>query len=43
MDDFRNEVSERINALGNNPVLPQSAAEFMRASTAPKYCYNFAW
>ncbi|MFT6955617.1 MAG: cephalosporin hydroxylase [Halieaceae bacterium] len=43
MDDFQNEVSERINALGNNPVLSQSAAEFMRASTEPKYCYNFTW
>jgi cephalosporin hydroxylase len=43
MTDFRNEVAERINAIPNDKALCEAAAVFMRASTGPKYSYNFTW
>ncbi|WP_028536951.1 cephalosporin hydroxylase family protein [Paludibacterium yongneupense] len=43
MTDFTNEVNERIAALSVNTELQEISAAFLRASTAPKYCYNFAW
>jgi cephalosporin hydroxylase len=43
MTDFANEVQQRIAALATNTELQTISAAFLRASTAPKYCYNFAW
>lgn len=43
MSDFQKEVAERISAISANKELCESAAAFMRASTTPKYSYNFSW
>jgi cephalosporin hydroxylase len=43
MTEFNLEVKERIAANAKDVDLVKSAQEFMRASTAPKYCYNFSW
>lgn len=43
MNAFINEVSERIDDNGQNEELVQSARDFMKASTVPKYSYNFSW
>lgn len=43
MNSFEKEVHERVMANASNTVLKKSAAEFMLASTQPKYCYNFSW
>lgn len=43
MSDFTKEVTERIAAIPANKALCESAAAFMRASTTPKYSYNFSW
>lgn len=43
MTTFDDEVADRIRANGRNQELTQAAFEFMRASTAPKYSYNFSW
>jgi cephalosporin hydroxylase len=41
-NDFRNEVVTRIAAMPANRELCESAATFLRASTEPKYSYNFS-
>ena len=43
MSPYALEVKRRLDDNGRNPELQASAAAFMRASTAPKYSYNFAW
>ena len=43
MNDFQNEVEQRLIDNGNNKDLRDAAANFMRASTEPKYSYNFSW
>ena len=43
MSDFQKEVAERITAMAADKELRDSAASFMRASTMPKYSYNFSW
>ena len=43
MDSFAKEVKQRLDDNGANVELKTSAAAFMKASTAPKYSYNFAW
>jgi cephalosporin hydroxylase len=43
MDEFQNEVAERLRANGEDRRLREAAAAFMLASTTPKYSYNFAW
>lgn len=43
MNDFQQEVINRISSNANNHQLLSAAAAFMRASTTPKYSYNFAW
>ena len=43
MSDFQKEVAERISAIPGNKELCETATAFMRASTGPKYSYNFAW
>ena len=43
MSEFTQEVAARIAANGGNPALRAAGAQFMRASTDPKYSYNFSW
>jgi cephalosporin hydroxylase len=43
MKDFEKEVISRIEALPDDKRLCKAAAEFMSASTVPKYSYNFNW
>lgn len=43
MNDFQNEVAERIAAMPTHQSLCTAAAAFMRESTQPQYSYNFAW
>jgi cephalosporin hydroxylase len=41
--NFDQEVQQRIAAIGADETLKVRAAEFMEASLAPKYSYNFSW
>jgi cephalosporin hydroxylase len=41
--NFDQEVQQRIAAIGEDETLKARAAEFMEASLAPKYSYNFSW
>jgi cephalosporin hydroxylase len=43
MDDFRDEVAERISAIEKDKALCGAGETFMHASTMPKYSYNFEW
>jgi cephalosporin hydroxylase len=43
MNAFEQEVKDRINHNGRNEDLVRSADAFMKASTIPKYSYNFSW
>ena len=43
MNAFDREVAERIEGNANDEALQVAAREFMRASIAPKYSYNFSW
>ena len=43
MNQFEREVNERLEKNGRDPTLAAAAAEFMRATTVPKYSYNFSW
>lgn len=43
MEAFKKEVEDRIAANPKDEELSKSAAEFMVASTVPKYSYNFEW
>ena len=43
MSEFTQEVAARIAANGRNQPLLDAGAQFMRASTEPKYSYNFNW
>lgn len=43
MNDFSKEVADRLAANKCNEPLRAAAAEFVRASTVPKYSYNFSW
>lgn len=40
---FEMEVEERIEAIGKNEELKSCANNFVKASLAPKYSYNFSW
>jgi len=40
---FENEVKERIDSNSQNKELKSYAHDFMKASVAPKYSYNFSW
>lgn len=40
---FEKEVKERIDAINQNVELRSCAHNFMKASLAPKYSYNFSW
>ena len=41
--EFDNEVSQRVEENIRNQELIQSAEVFLKASTKPKYSYNFSW
>jgi cephalosporin hydroxylase len=41
--NFDQEVQQRIAAIGADETLKARAADFMEASLAPKYSYNFSW
>jgi cephalosporin hydroxylase len=41
--NFEQEVQQRIAAIGQDEALKTRAHEFMEASLAPKYSYNFSW
>lgn len=43
MNEFKKEVSGRINDNGQNKELIEAAHAFMKVSTTPKYSYNFSW
>jgi len=43
MTDFEEEVRARIASNAKNEALVEASRSFMRAATAPKYCYNFSW
>lgn len=43
MTEFNKEVEDRIAANPKDEKLNKSAADFMLASTVPKYSYNFEW
>jgi len=43
LDDFTNEVKNRIDSNSKNIRLLKAAKKFMQLSTQPKYSYNFSW
>ncbi len=43
MTDFKDEIPGRIAAIAADPRLNDAAMAFLRASTGPKYSYNFHW
>jgi cephalosporin hydroxylase len=43
MGEFKREMDERIATMRGNEPLRRSAAQFMVASIAPRYSYNFQW
>lgn len=43
MIDFEIEKTKRIATVPDNVQLQEAARAFMRASTQPKYSYNFSW
>ncbi len=43
MKTFRTEVDDRIGANSRNRELSDAADAFTKASTVPKYSYNFSW
>lgn len=43
MNDFQQEVLERIASNGRNPALLEAGTTFLRASAEHRYSYNFAW
>lgn len=43
MENFQKEVAARIDSIARDKQLSETAAAFMKASTKPKYSYNFSW
>lgn len=43
MTQFEQEVTERVDAMRRNPALQDCANSFIKASTIPKYSYNWFW
>ena len=43
MNNFQEELVMRVDAIPGDTALCEAASSFMRASTGPKYSYNFAW
>jgi cephalosporin hydroxylase len=40
---FQQELADRLEANAANPELLDASTRFMRASTVPRYSYNFSW
>jgi len=43
IQEFKQEVKDRLTANGRNEELKGAAHEFLKASIIPKYSYNFSW
>tara|TARA_B110000977_G_scaffold46685_1_gene63477 strand:- start:1819 stop:2589 length:771 start_codon:yes stop_codon:yes gene_type:complete len=43
MTNFIKEVENRISGYRGETKMVNAAADFLQASTQPKYCYNFSW
>ena len=43
MSDFEKEVRDRIASYADNRIFRTAAQQFLSASVAAKYSYNFAW
>jgi cephalosporin hydroxylase len=43
MDDFQSEVKRRIESIAQDQKLENAANDFLLASAAQKYSYNFSW
>nr|WP_043748863.1 cephalosporin hydroxylase family protein [Imhoffiella purpurea] len=43
MTEFEQEVVSRVKANKENRPLLDAGRDFLRASTVPKYCYNYFW
>jgi len=43
VNDFEQEVRDRIDAIGGDGHLLRCADDFMRASRVRQYSYNVAW
>ncbi len=43
MNAFKEEVNVRLGDNGQNGELVETAYDFMKSSTVPKYSYNFSW
>jgi cephalosporin hydroxylase len=43
VSEFQNEVTDRIASYAAEKELVEAGRAFMRASTVPKYSYNFSW
>ena len=43
MNDFKNEIKERVSKIAKNDIFSNAARDFMHASIIPKYSYNFSW
>ncbi|SEB02901.1 cephalosporin hydroxylase family protein [Paraburkholderia sartisoli] len=43
MNDFQMETRQRIDANGRDPALRDVGLQFVTATTAPRYSYNFTW
>ncbi len=43
MTEFEKEVLARLGSVSDQKELTSAGSEFMRASTLPKYSYNFCW
>lgn len=43
MEEFEKEVRDRLASVPGERDMVETAAQFMSASTQPKYSYNFAW
>jgi cephalosporin hydroxylase len=43
MTEFKNEIADRIAQMMENKPLNDVAMAFLKASTGPKYSYNYHW
>lgn len=43
MTDFKRDIKDRIADMMENKALKDKAMDFLQATTAPKYSYNFHW
>ena len=43
MNEFKQEVAERVISNGCDTAMIEAGQQFLRATTVTKYSYNFAW